>query len=67
MVFAATKDALKKAFAGVQIEYQASDKGDLDYNEIRKLCTKDDKWRGDQEEAMLIQRENVTLFSCEDP
>ena len=34
MIYASSKDALKKAFAGLSLEFQANDKGDLDYNNL---------------------------------
>jgi len=36
MLYASSKDALKKAFVGVFTELQANDKGDLDFNTIRE-------------------------------
>ena len=36
MLYASSKDALKKALAGINEEYQATDRGDLDLNEIKK-------------------------------
>eukprot|EP00967_Tisochrysis_lutea_P029726 scaffold34788_cov32-Tisochrysis_lutea.AAC.1 len=36
MLYASSKDALKKALTGIAEEYQATDRGDLDMNEIRK-------------------------------
>ena len=31
MIYASTKDTIKKSFDGVSAEFQANDKGDLDY------------------------------------
>ena len=36
MLYASSKDALKKALSGINEEYQATDRGDLDYAEIKK-------------------------------
>ena len=36
MLYASSKDALKKALSGINEEYQATDRGDLDLNEIKK-------------------------------
>ena len=33
---ASSKDALKKTLTGINEEYQATDRGDLDLNEIKK-------------------------------
>lgn len=32
MIYASSKDTIKKAFTGLGLEFQANDKGDLDYN-----------------------------------
>merc|ERR1719446_1195394 len=36
MLYASSKDALKKALSGINDEYQATDRSDLDLNEIKK-------------------------------
>ena len=36
MLYASSKDALKKALNGVQEEYQATERGDLDETEVNK-------------------------------
>jgi len=36
MLYASSKDALKKALTGINEEYQATDRGDLDKEEIKK-------------------------------
>lgn len=36
MLYASSKDALKKALTGIAEEFQATDRGDLDLEEIRK-------------------------------
>ena len=36
MLYASSKDALKKALSGINEEYQATDRGDLDLKEIVK-------------------------------
>lgn len=36
MLYAASKDALKKALTGIAEEYQATDRGDLNMDDIRK-------------------------------
>lgn len=32
MIYASTKDTIKKSFTGLGIEFQANDMGDFDYN-----------------------------------
>lgn len=32
MIYASTKDTIKKSFAGLSLEFQANDKSDFDYN-----------------------------------
>ena len=32
MIYASTKDSLKKAFSGLSLEFQANDRGDFDYD-----------------------------------
>nr|WAW84862.1 cofilin [Halisarca dujardinii] len=34
MIYASTKDTVKKAFTGIGLEFQANDAGDMDYNEF---------------------------------
>lgn len=34
MIYASTKDTIKKSFAGLSLEFQANDQGDFDYNEF---------------------------------
>ena len=36
MLYASSKDALKKALTGINEEYQATDRGDLDLAEVKK-------------------------------
>ena len=36
MLYASSKDALKKTLSGINEEYQATDRGDLDLDEIKK-------------------------------
>ena len=36
MLYASSKDALKKSLTGINEEYQATDRGDLDEKEIKK-------------------------------
>ena len=36
MLYASSKDAIKKALTGINEEYQATDRGDLDFAEIKK-------------------------------
>mmetsp|Transcript_13080 Transcript_13080/g.22402 ORF Transcript_13080/g.22402 Transcript_13080/m.22402 type:complete len:139 (+) Transcript_13080:54-470(+) len=36
MLYASSKDALKKALTGINEEYQATERGDLDFSEIQK-------------------------------
>ena len=36
MLYASSKDALKKTLTGINEEYQATDKSDLDLAEIKK-------------------------------
>lgn len=36
MLYASSKDALKKSLSGINEEYQATDRGDLDHAEIKK-------------------------------
>ena len=40
MLYASSKDALKKAINGIAQEHQACDASDLDYDEIKKLCSR---------------------------
>ena len=32
MIYASTKDTIKKSFSGLSLEFQANDSGDMDYN-----------------------------------
>lgn len=32
MIYASTKETLKKAFSGLSLEFQANDRGDFDYD-----------------------------------
>ncbi len=32
MIYASSKDSIKKAFTGLGIEFQANDQGDMDYD-----------------------------------
>lgn len=32
MIYASTKDTIKKSFTGLSLEFQANDAGDFDYN-----------------------------------
>lgn len=32
MIYASTKDSVKKQFSGLELEFQANDKGDFDYD-----------------------------------
>ncbi len=34
MIYASTKDSLKKQFTGLGLEFQANDRGDFDYDEF---------------------------------
>ena len=36
MLYASSKDAIKKTLTGINDEYQATDRGDLDLAEIKK-------------------------------
>ena len=36
MLYASSKDALKKALTGINEEFQATDRGDLDEAELKK-------------------------------
>jgi cofilin len=36
MLYASSKDAIKKSLTGINEEYQATDRSDLDYEEIKK-------------------------------
>merc|ERR1712039_313192 len=66
MLYASSKDALKKALSGINDEYQATDRGDLDLEEIKKKgrstsCTKlcrDLRWSSWQ------GRETAAKVSC---
>lgn len=32
MIYASTKDSIKKSFSGLSLEFQANDRGDFDYD-----------------------------------
>ena len=32
MIYASTKDSIKKIFTGISLEFQANDRGDMDYD-----------------------------------
>lgn len=34
MIYASTKDSIKKAFTGLSLEFQANDAGDFNYDEF---------------------------------
>lgn len=34
MIYASSKDSIKKSFSGLSLEFQANDKGDFDYNTL---------------------------------
>ena len=34
MIYASTKDSIKKAFTGLSLEFQANDSGDFDYDSM---------------------------------
>lgn len=34
MIYASTKDTIKKAFTGLSLEFQANDAGDFDYTTL---------------------------------
>ena len=34
MIYASTKDSIKKAFTGLSLEFQANDAGDFDYDSM---------------------------------
>ena len=36
MLYASSKDALKKSLSGINDEFQATDRGDLDHKEVQK-------------------------------
>ena len=36
MIYASSKDTIKKTFTGLSLEFQANDQGDLDYTTLRK-------------------------------
>ena len=35
MLYASTKDKIKKTFTGLSVEFQANDSGDLDYDAFK--------------------------------
>jgi cofilin len=38
MIYAGTKDTIKKALQGLQVEIQGTDKSEVDYNEVLTKC-----------------------------
>ena len=36
MIYASSKDTIKKSFTGIGLEFQANDRGDFDYNSFQK-------------------------------
>eukprot|EP01099_Mayorella_cantabrigiensis_P005850 TRINITY_DN474_c1_g1_i1.p1 TRINITY_DN474_c1_g1~~TRINITY_DN474_c1_g1_i1.p1 ORF type:complete len:141 (-),score=33.69 TRINITY_DN474_c1_g1_i1:123-545(-) len=38
MIYASTKDAIKKAFQGLSVEVQGTDKAEVDYEEVLNKC-----------------------------
>ena len=36
MIYASSKDTIKKSFTGLSLEFQANDGGDLDYTTLRE-------------------------------
>ena len=36
MVYASSKETIKKVFTGIAAEFQANDRGDLDYDSFQK-------------------------------
>ena len=40
MIYAASKDTIKKTFTGSSLEFQANDMGDLDYNTLSEEVEK---------------------------
>jgi len=38
MLYAGTKDALKKALNGIQTEIQGTDRGEVEYNTVIEKC-----------------------------
>lgn len=34
MIYASSKDSIKKSFSGLSLEFQANDRGDMDYNKF---------------------------------
>ena len=36
MIYASSKDTIKKTFTGLSLELQANDEGDLDYTTLRE-------------------------------
>ena len=36
MIYASSKDTIKKSFTGLSLEFQANDEGDLDYTTLRE-------------------------------
>lgn len=40
MIYASSKDTVKKVFDGIAADFQANDKSDLDYNEFAEKVVK---------------------------
>ena len=40
MIYASSKDTIKKSFTGLSLEFQANDKGDLDYKTLSEEVEK---------------------------
>ena len=40
MIYASSKDTIKKAFTGIGLEFQANDTGEMDYAEFAKEVEK---------------------------
>jgi cofilin len=38
MIYAGTKDTIKKTLQGLQVEIQGTDKSEVDYNEVLAKC-----------------------------
>ena len=41
MIFASSKDIIKKSFTGLSLEFQANDEGDLDYKALSEEVEKE--------------------------
>jgi len=40
MIYASTKDTIKKSFSGIGVEFQANDRGDFDYDTFQQEVEK---------------------------